>query len=121
VLTNFFDQGSVAAVLLMAFASHVMLDAALQDRKDPRGLNTPPIIKSTLGTLLVIGSFPCLFWPAIYVGLFDGFWAAVSVWIILQALFGLFVRLNPRLLGTNFVLASLAYPIGYYLSFVNLP
>ena len=122
MFANFLNHGSLVAVLLMGFSSSVMLDAGLQEKKDPHGLHTPRIIRSSIGSLLVFGSVPCIFWPAIYVGLFDGVIAGIASWVLLQVFCAIFFgQLNSRLLGVNFMLASIAYPIGYYLSYINLP
>lgn len=121
---NFLANGSKLSVILMVYSCNVMIEALKRDKFDRTGLHTPPVIRTGWGNLSMIGSLPCALWPAIYIGLFEGWGAGIGAWVILQ-LIGAFLtialKINGRLLGIHFVAASLAYPIGYYLSLEALP
>lgn len=67
-------------------------------------------------------AIPCAIWPAIYIGLYDGWVAGISSWIILQIISAITVIvLGIRgFIGYHFIVACIAYPIAYYLSIANL-
>lgn len=69
----------------MAYAGNAMMEALRRDRVDPYGIDSPIIIKYSISALLMFGVIPCAIWPVIYVGLYDG-WIAAVVWLILQVL-----------------------------------
>jgi hypothetical protein len=123
MFNHFFQEGSIVSVVLMAYAGNVMMEALRRERADPHGLHSPMIIKHSISTVLMVGALPCAIWPAIYVGLFDGWVAGVLAWIILQmlgAIGTLILGIRTRLLGFHFIAACVAYPVGYYLSISNL-
>jgi len=120
---HFFQQGSVTAVVLMAYAGNVMIEALRRDRADPLGISSPRVLKSSVGTIFMIASLPCAIWPAIYVGLYDGWLAGVFAWLIIQAIgaIGTFaLGIRGRFIGIHFIVACVAYPIGYFVSISSL-
>lgn len=120
---EFFAEGSVLAVLLMAYAANVMFESLRIQHSDPTGFYTPQIIRGSFGSIMALGSVPTVIWPAIYIGLYSGVLAAIISWLVLQV-FGAWItlRLGLRgsLLGLHFIAACIAYPIGYYLSYSTL-
>lgn len=120
---EFFNNGSLLAVLLMVYAGNVMMEALRRDRLDPHGINSPLIIKHPVSALFMVASIPCAIWPAIYIGLYSGWIAGIISWIVLQffgaiATVGLGMR-GPAL-GLHFIAACIAFPVGYYLSLTSL-
>lgn len=110
---EFLQQGSVLSVVLMVYAVSVMSWA--------HNYMTPGAAP-TLFHLVVYGSAPCYFWPAIYVGLYSG-WVAggLSFFLVfVLASLGQFVLRVPELFHYHFVVALIAYPIGYALSVWSL-
>ncbi len=121
---HFFDQGSVASVVLMVYACNVMMECLRLDRLDPSGVNSPLILKRSLSTIFMVGSIPCAIWPAIYIGIFEGWVAGILSWVILQVIGGLgtiILRIRGPAIAFHFIAACVAYPIGYFLSLSNLP
>lgn len=118
---QFLLQGSIFSVALMVYACNVMLEAARLNKIDPRGiLYAPKIIVHPLSGLIMFAAIPCILWPAIYIGLYDGWIAGIVAWFILQVIgvimyFILGIRYS-ELIGIHFILACIAFPIGYYLS-----
>lgn len=120
---QFLAEGSVLAVLLMAYAANVMIEVLRIQHQDPAGIYTPRILRSSLGSIMTFGAIPCAFWPAIYIGLFSGILAAIISWLVLQVLGAwITIRLGLRgpLLGFHFIVACIAYPVGYFLSYSTL-
>lgn len=123
---NFLANGSFVAVALMVFACHVMIEVGTIELKgNGYALNElPGIVRSSVGTALVIAAVPTAFWPAIYVGLFDGPIAAIIAWVAFQ-LAGLLVvrllRVRGPAIGVWFILASAAMIAGYWMSVFKLP
>lgn len=116
---EFLNNGSILAILLMVYAGNVMMEALRRDRMDPYGVNTPAIIKKPISAIIMFGSVPCAFLPAVYIGFYSGWIAAISAWLALQVI-GVIVAVvlgvRGPLLGFHFILASVAYPVGYFLS-----
>lgn len=123
---SFLANGSVVAVALLVFACHVMIEVGTIDLKGgAHALNElPGIVRSPLGTVLVFAAIPTAFWPAIYVGLFDGLAAAIVAWLMFQ-LAGLLavriLRVKGPAIGLWFILASAAMIAGYWISIIKLP
>ncbi|MCF4098193.1 hypothetical protein [Maritalea mediterranea] len=121
---SFFNHGNIVSVVLMVYAANVMIESLRIDQADISGSYTPLIIRSSIGSILAVGAIPCAIWPAIYVALYSGWVAGIVFWLLAQ-LFGfaivLALRVRGPLIGIHFIIASIAYPIGYYLSITNLP
>lgn len=123
---NFIENGSILAVVLMVFTCHVMLEVGLIEAKGgAHALNElPGIVRSSLGSLLVVAAMPTAFWPAIYIGLFEGVVAGVIAWLVFQPVGLILVRIlrvKGPAIGLWFVAASIAMVAGYVLSFMALP
>lgn len=121
---SFLAQGQVLSVVLMIYSANVMIEALRIDKMDRSGIYTPGIIRSSVGTLLAIGAIPCAVWPAVYVALFSGWLAGLIFWLVAQVLgFAIvaLLRIRGPLIGIHFIIASVAYPIGYFLSITTLP
>ena len=121
---EFLNHGSVLSVLLMVYAGNVMMEALRRNRLDPRGVNSPLIIKHPVSAIFMFSSIPCAIWPAIYIGLYSGWIAGIISWIALQiagAFATIALGIRGQALGFHFIAACIAFPIGYYLSFAALP
>lgn len=119
---KFLEYGSIFSVVLMTYAGNVMMEALRMDRFYK--FQAPPIITTSLAAVFMILSIPCAIWPAIYIGLFSGFAAGAIGWVALQvagAIATIILGIRGPLLGIHFLLACIAFPIGYYLSLANLP
>lgn len=105
----------------MVYVNSVMFEVARLKKLDPRGVYfTPKIIAHPLSGLFMLAATPCIFWPAIYIGLYDGWISGIVAWFILQVIGALLIFIlcirHPLLIGIHFVLACIAAPIGYYMS-----
>lgn len=124
MVDTFLANGSKLSVILMVYSCNVMIEALRRDKLDRTGMHTPRVIRSVWGRLAAIGSIPCAIWPAVYIGLFDGWVAGIGAWVVLQvigAVLTIILKINSPLLGLHFIAASFAYPAGYYLSLAALP
>lgn len=122
MFNEFLASGSILAVILMGYVNCVMIETVNSERAF-HGMNTPPIIKHPATQFLRVICLPCIFWPAIYVGLYSGFWAGFVAWFGIQLVsaflsFPLRIKALP---GVHVIPAAVAMPIGYYLSLTNLP
>lgn len=119
---EFLKHGSVLAVVCMTYASDVFAESLRWQRLYPH--NTPMILLHPASALLMLAAIPCVIWPAIYIGLFSGFVAGIVGWLglqIISAVATLLLGIRGPLLGFHFILACVAYPLGYYISLTNLP
>ncbi|MBB3231143.1 hypothetical protein [Halomonas stenophila] len=125
---EFLSNGSLAAVLLMVYTGNVMMEALRRDRLDPRGINSPLIIKHPVSALFMFASIPCAIWPAIYIGLYSGWVAGVISWFVLQivgAIATIVLGMRGPALGFHswihrITAACIVFPTGYYLSVSSL-
>lgn len=122
----FLQQGSITSVVLMTYAGNVMMEAFRVDRfyKSPPLFTLHRIITNPLARLFMLASVPCAIWPSIYIGLYTGILAGVISWLallIVGAIATSILRVGGLLIGIHFILACIAFPIGYYLSLTNLP
>lgn len=119
-------RGSVLGIALMIYTYGVMFNIGQVYVRDPAGVMTPNIVRSSLGTLAIVAAVPTIIWPAIYVGLFDGIWAGVVTFLlttiggtVAAKLLGV-TAWRGVLMGIHFILAAVAMVAGYWLSFTNL-
>ena len=120
-------NGSIVAIILMVYAYGVMFNIGRVYVRDPSGVMTPGVVRSTFGTLAIIATIPTIIWPAIYAGLFDGLWAGVVIFLITTVggaiattILGV-TAFGGLLMGIHFYLATFALVAGYWLSLTNLP
>jgi hypothetical protein len=71
MFSDFLASGSILAVILMAYVSMVIMET-LNAKDAFGGMNTPQILLYPIYGIVKILSLPCLFWPAVYVGLYSG-------------------------------------------------
>lgn len=123
MFNDFLAHGNLVSVLLMLYASGTMVEVLRIDRADPYSLYSPRILKHPLSSILMFLAAPCAFWPAIYIGLYEGWLAGIAAWFVLQisTAIGSKVLGIRHLLTFHFIAACIAYPAGYYLSITNLP
>jgi len=117
---TFFANGSLIAFLLMTYGLAVMF-TAIRMTDDP--LDTPRALRHPLAMIIMMISMPCAIWPAVYVGLFDGWIAGIVAMLILQIGAGLLrgiVNAGEMYFGVHFVAASIAVFVGYWLSIQSL-
>ena len=121
MFSEFLNNGNIVALVLMAYTNNVMIEAMGLSMKK---FDAPPILNNPIATIFMFGGLPCTIWPAIYIGLFYGWVAGVIAWIGLQIL-GVIATVVLGIRGpftaVHFLVACVAYPIGYYLSFSNMP
>ena len=114
-------EGSVVAVVLMAYAFAVMLEAN-RITNDP--LDMPRAMRHPLAQIAFMGATPLTVWPAIYVGLFEGWLIGTLTFLILipiaVVIFTTVLRIRGMIFGFHFMAASVLYPIGYVLSALSL-
>jgi hypothetical protein len=124
-IDNFISNGSLISFFIMWYAANVMIDVSTLQENDRFGFYTPDILKTPLSGLLRLGALPLIFWPWIYIGLFDGVVVAFVAWVLFQLLSVILTLVlqinNHKIIGYHFILACILYPIGYYLSLTNLP
>lgn len=119
---NFLSAGSIIGALCLVYASNVAIEVSAVGRRGPHV--GPAIAHNTLGTLFVFCALPCIIWPAVYVGGFDGWLAGGISWIIFQiigAAATMILRIKGPLLGLHMLLGIASLGAGYYLTFTNLP
>lgn len=120
---NFLAHGSILSVILMVYASDVMAESVRLINLDRIGLDTPFLLRHPVAELFMFGSIPTAIWPSIYIGLYDGWVAGIISWVVLQlgsAWATVALRIRGSALAHHFIVACIAYPIGYYLSIVSL-
>lgn len=117
---QFLSHGNILSVVLMVYACNVMLEVIRFDRIDPYD----SILSSSIAIMFMVAAVPCAIWPAIYIGLYDGWISGIVGWFILQfagAIMTIVLGMrNYLLIRMHFVFACIAYPIGYYLSYSSL-
>jgi hypothetical protein len=88
-----------------------------------KGLFLPPILETGLANFITLTMTPTIFIPALYVGIYDGFFAGIVIFILLPGLMVLFTRmLNvTRFIAYHYLIASLIMPLGYYLTLITWP
>jgi hypothetical protein len=119
---KFLAQGNILAIVLMVYANGTMMEALKIDRADPYALNSPRILKNPLAHIFIFFAIPCAIWPAIYIGLYDGWLAGIAAWFVLQIISAIAVMVFGirGFIGYHFIAACIAYPIAYYLSIAGL-
>jgi len=124
LFNDLISQGSVLAVVLMMYAYGVVFVVGEIYLRDKAGVFTPGVVRSGFGTLIVIAALPTAIWPAIYVGLWDGFVSGVVTFggqMILAPLVAKLAGVTGALMGVHFYGAAIALGFGYWLSFTHLP
>jgi len=119
---NFLNYGSVVGALCLVYASNVAIEVAIAGHRGPH--IGPASAQNTLGTLFGFCALPCILWPAIYVGSFDGWLAGVISWIAFQiigAIATLAFRIKGSLLSLHILTGIASLGVGYYLTLNNLP
>ncbi|QUG77377.1 hypothetical protein GKQ23_21315 [Erwinia sp. E602] len=123
MFANFIEYGSFLSIFCAEYASVMAVRIANDVRKDPYLMHTPGLIRHPLFTIVVILAIPLSIWQAVYVGLFDGFWAGVLAWLILQVggslVMSFALSIIPAFAGRYALLALLIIPaiaIAYVLS-----
>jgi|JYMV01.1.fsa_nt_gi hypothetical protein len=121
---NTIYYGSVIGVLCLSYSMNVAIEALRVSNSDHGRVFGPRIAHSGIASLFSIAALPCILWPALYVGMFDGWVAGIVAWIGLQVLGGLatiIFRIRGPLLGLHIVLGMFALPAGYFLTLSNPP
>ena len=117
---EFLSGGSLLALGLMVYAYAVMMEA---NRLTNDPLDMPRALRHPAAQLIFIGATPLILWPAIYVGIFDGWLAGFLAFILIQValvIITLGTGIRSMYFGIHFIIASIAYPIGYVLSVWSL-
>lgn len=119
---QFLSHGSLLSVAIMGYTNSVMIHVARLNRIDPQGLYLAPLIlQHPIAELFFIAAIPCIIWPSIYIGLYDGWIAGILSWFILQIGLAVILPLiKGFLIGIHFIVACMFYPFGYYLSISSL-
>ena len=120
MFNEFLAEGSLLALGLMVYAYAVMMEAN-RVTNDP--LDMPRAMRHPLAQLSFMGATPLIIWPAVYVGIFDGWLAGFAAWILTQialVVITLVTGIRSVWFGAHFIAASIAYPIGYGLSVWSL-
>lgn len=122
MIDNFIAKGSLLSIVFMVYTNATIMEAVKINKADPYCLNSPRILKNPLSILFVTLAIPCAIWPAIYIGLYEGWVVGIISWFILQIISALAVAtLGVRsYIGYHFIVACIIYPIGYYLSITSL-
>jgi len=108
----------------MVYSGPIMFDALRRDRYDHGLLNSPLVLNTWWASALMIGALPLAIWPAVYVGLFDGWKSGLVAWTFIQIFntaFSVLLRMKNSIFPMNFIAAAVCMPLGYVLSFANLP
>lgn len=122
---QFLSQGSILSIIFMVYACNVMIEAIRIDRLDPHGLYIAPgVLSHPMSGIFIFAAVPCIIWPGVYIGLYDGWVAGSVAWFILQIVGAVMTIIlgirRCELIGTHFTLACVVFPIGYYLSISSL-
>lgn len=121
---NFFEGGSVLAVIFMVYAQSVMMEVLRFKNKDGLGFNGPRIFYSRFGFVAPLLAMPCALWPSIYIGLFDGLWSGFVAWLALQLVSVVMTQvlmIRSNFIGFHLIIASILMGLGYTLSLLIYP
>ena len=124
LFNNFFAKGSVISVLLMTYTASVCYEVVIINRHKATSVRAPLLVTSAFSSIFILFSVPCIIWPAIYIGLYDGFLAGAISFLILQAYSGYiskFLGIRGPHMALHFVVAVACCFLGYYLSYTSIP
>lgn len=122
---NIIANGSPISLILMVFSSGVLYDVIMIVNSHRASLH-PQIYRTPVSTVLLFLGVGCFFWPAIYVGIYEGILAGVIFWISQQLIGQIIITpivgiKTEKTRGIFFyLLAIISFPIGYYLSIKTL-
>lgn len=120
---NVVEQGTVVGILLLAYAMNVGMEVLRTQLNDPHQLMSAGLVHTPLATYFSYAALPCIVWPALYVGLMDGWISAIVSWLLLQGLGAIAVvklGIRGRQQAIHLILGCVALPIGYYLTISSL-
>lgn len=118
------EFGSLIGLLLLVYATNIAIEVLRVQHLDPSGSLSARLPHTGLATLFSFASLPCILWPAIYVGGYDGWLAAVVAWLVFQvmgALATLWLGIRGTLLPLHLLHGLVALPVGYYLTLTTAP
>lgn len=116
--------GSVAGLLCLTYAMNVAIEVLRTQNTPVLAATRPRLVSSAVGSLYWMLSLPCIVWPAIYIGLFDGWLQAVGAWLLLQVFGGLLtlrLGIGGPLLSFHVIGGFIALATGYWLTFTHSP
>jgi hypothetical protein len=120
---HFVANGSLCAVLLMTYASSVCYDLIKINKNPAIAVKTPSLLRSPLAAMFILLAIPCIIWPPIYIGSYDGWLAGIIAYVLLQIVnFSLSTLFNFKNATTTFYFwtAVISCLIAYYLSYMDM-
>lgn len=122
MFTDFVQEGSLTGVGMMVICLPIMM--ASTRLVHPTAVLAPRIMQGPIASLFLFCAIPLPIWPAIYIGLFEGFITGLISWGLIQAsavVLHFLLRLPGPWIGLYFAAACIIYPIGYVLTLTSLP
>lgn len=120
---NFLANGSLWAVVLMCYASSVCHDIIKINKDDVLAASAPTLFSSPLASLFVLLNIPCIIWPPIYIGYYDGWVAGIVAYVLLHIVsFSLSNIFNFKSTTTTFYFwtAMIGSLVAYALSYMDI-
>ena len=121
---NTFSQGSIIGLFLLAYSVQVGFEIMRLSQSPNALVFAPRIALSSMASVLAMACIPALFWPIVYVAMFDGLLAGALFWILLQVGGGLatvILRIRGELIGIHVLALIVALPVGYVLTWIYRP
>lgn len=124
MFTTLTQQGSLAVLFLMEFASFMAFYIASDWKSDPHCLHTPRIVHHWFFVPFVFASIPLSIWIGIYIGWYEGWLGGVVGWFLAQVI-GTFVFRTilikcPMLYAPLAILMIPSCVVGYWISIKDI-